>query len=54
MASKGYQVNVAQMERDAEMKNARAFRNSIRGKFIFFNGLYHLIPLTAWSCLMVK
>ena len=39
MANKGYQVNVAQMERDKEMKNARAFRNSIRGKFILSQAL---------------
>ena len=39
MSSKGYKVNVAQMERDAEMKNARAFRNSIRGKFILSQAL---------------
>ena len=39
MSSKGYQVNVAQIERDAEMKNARAFRNSIRGKFILSQAL---------------
>ena len=34
MSSKGYKVNVAQMEREQEMKQARAFRNSMRGKFI--------------------
>ena len=39
MANKGYQVNVAQMERDKEIKNARAFRNSIRGKFILSQAL---------------
>jgi len=39
MANKGYKVNVAQMERDKEMKNARAFRNSIRGKFILSQAL---------------
>ena len=39
MSNKGYQVNVAQIERDAEMKNARAFRNSIRGKFILSQAL---------------
>ena len=33
MSNKGKQINVAQIERDQEMKNARAFRNSIRGKF---------------------
>ena len=39
MSSKGYKVNVAQMEREKEMKNARAFRNSIRGKFIISQAL---------------
>jgi len=39
MENKGYKVNVAQMERDKEMKNARAFRNSIRGKFIISQAL---------------
>ena len=39
MANKGYQVNVAQMERDKEIKQARAFRNSIRGKFILSQAL---------------
>ena len=39
MANKGYKVNVAQMEREKEMKNARAFRNSIRGKFIISQAL---------------
>jgi len=39
MANKGYKVNVAQMDRDKEMKNARAFRNSIRGKFIISQAL---------------
>jgi hypothetical protein len=39
MANKGYQVNVAQMERSKEMKRARAFRNSIRGQFILSQAL---------------
>ena len=39
MSSKGYKVNVAQMEREKEIKNARAFRNSIRGKFILSQAL---------------
>jgi len=39
MSSKGYQVNVAQMERSKEMKQARAFRNSIRGQFILSQAL---------------
>jgi len=39
MSNKGYQVNVAQMEREKEIKNARAFRNSIRGKFILSQAL---------------
>ena len=39
MANKGYQVNVAQIEREYEMKQARAFRNSIRGKFILSQAL---------------
>ena len=39
MSNKGYQVNVAQMEREQEMKQARAFRNSIRGKFILSQAL---------------
>ena len=39
MSSKGYKVNVAQMEREQEMKQARAFRNSIRGKFILSQAL---------------
>ena len=39
MSSKGYKVNVAQMEREKEMKQARAFRNSMRGKFILSQAL---------------
>jgi hypothetical protein len=39
MSNKGKQINVAQIERDEEMKNARAFRNSIRGKFIISQAL---------------
>ena len=39
MSSKGYKVNVAQMEREKKIKNARAFRNSIRGKFIISQAL---------------
>ena len=39
MSNKGKQINVAQIERDQEMKNARAFRNSIRGKFIISQAL---------------
>ena len=39
MSSKGYQVNVAQMERSKEMKQARAFRNSIRGQYILSQAL---------------
>ena len=39
MSSKGYKVNVAQMEREQEMKQARAFRNSMRGKFILSQAL---------------
>ena len=39
MSSKGYQVNVAQMEREQGIKQARAFRNSIRGKFILSQAL---------------
>ena len=39
MANKGYKVNVAQMERSKEMKQARAFRNSIRGQFILSQAL---------------
>ena len=39
MSNKGKQINVAQIERDKEMKNARAFRNSIRGKFIISQAL---------------
>ena len=39
MTSKGYKVNVAQMEREKEMKQARAFRNSMRGKFIMSQAL---------------
>ena len=39
MSNKGYQVNVAQMERSKEMKQARAFRNSIRGQFILSQAL---------------
>ena len=34
MSNKGKQINVAKIDRDKEMKNARAFRNSISGKFI--------------------
>ena len=39
MSNKSYQVNVPHMEREKEMKNARAFRNSIRGKFIISQAL---------------
>ena len=39
MSSKGYKINVAQIEREHEMKQARAFRNSIRGKFILSQAL---------------
>ena len=39
MSSKGYKVNVAQMEREQEMKQARAFRNSMRGKFVISQAL---------------
>ena len=39
MSSKGYKVNVAQIEREHEIKQARAFRNSIRGKFILSQAL---------------
>ena len=35
----GKQINVAQIEREYEMKQARAFRNSIRGKFILSQAL---------------
>jgi len=36
MSNESYQVNVPHMEREKEMKNARAFRNSIRGKNALF------------------
>ena len=39
MSSKGYKINVAQIEREHEMKQARAFRNSMRGKFILSQAL---------------
>ena len=35
----GKQINVAQIEREYEMKQARAFRNSMRGKFILSQAL---------------
>ena len=39
MSNKGKQINAAQIERDKEMKNARAFRKSIRRKFIISQAL---------------